>query len=245
MKRTDRRPAARAGFTLLEMLLAIAILATLAAVAVPVAGTVADQKRKAATESEMRNLGQAVVACFEDTGVVPARIRDLLVAPGWKGWTGPYLPGDFDDSISGSRGYQVDGWSRAYTVRAASDVVTIRSRGADGRAGTDDDLELAIDLTPVRRAATVERLETVNLAIRLYNASHLPARPLPADAKGLWTELVAAKLLPKDPRFQTDAWGDALVPDPPGARPVVRVTSTHLRTSEGSSAPRRKPRGWR
>ena len=233
--RTPNRTA-RAGFSLMELVIAVTIMSVLAAVAVPVAGTVLDQGRRQATMEEMQDLVAAAEAAFVDTLTLPADLEDLAVDPGDDGWTGPYLVGTFDDHVTGLAGYGLDAWSRAYRLDVAGDVWTLTSDGPDGKKATDDDLVLELDATRLRRAETLDRLATINQAILAYNGEHHEDAPLPTGIAGIRSSLVTRGFLPDHGRYGVDAWGDDLVEDPVGGTPVVRVTSVHLGvTSAGSS----------
>jgi len=240
---TQRFP--RSGFTLLELVVTVTIVAILAGAAVPVTSKVLGHRARQATRAELQTLADAVVQYVWDTNALPAELADLLVDPRVAGWSGPYLPGVVTDELTDAPGYLVDAWSRGYSVAATDDVLTITSAGADGRFGTDADVSIDVNVTPVRRARTLDRLEVVNAAVRAYNAVHLPAAPLSSSWTRAYEELIDAGLMPRAPEYRTDAWGDELVADPVGGRPVVRIGSVHLMSAgalrdAASSWPRRR-----
>ncbi|HVS19976.1 MAG TPA: prepilin-type N-terminal cleavage/methylation domain-containing protein, partial [Planctomycetota bacterium] len=171
------------GFTLLELIVAVAILAILAGAAIPVTAKVLTHKARQATRDELSQLGQAASECFRDTGVLPAGIADLIVDPGLAGWSGPYLPGVVTDQLSGASGYQVDAWSRPYDYATSGDTITLTSAAEDADFGSADDLVLEIDVTWIRREKTLEQLRVLNQAIVLYNGQYQSSDPLPAN----WT----------------------------------------------------------
>lgn len=223
------RPARRrGGFTLMEMIIAVAIMAIVVGAAVPVTSRVVTYRARKATNEELALLAEASTEFFRDTGRLPDAVAELLTDPGDSGWRGPYLPGVVADELSGLTGYEVDAWSRPYSVSAAGDVLTIASRGEDASFGTDRDLTLATDVTPVRRAQTLERLRILNNAIALYNAAYQATDPLPADFAQVYARLTTTGFLPADADFQQDAWGQPFVEDPLGQAPVVRVGSSSL-----------------
>jgi len=232
----------RAGFSLMELIVAVTIMTALAAVAVPVAGTVIDQGYARASKTEMQNLSEASSAMFLDTGILPAKIVELLSNPGLAGWVGPYLPGAFGDKISGLRGYEADAWSVAYRIELEGDVQVITSAGPDSTMDTDDDLVLQLDVTPIRRSVTRERLATINSAIGVYNSSYLKSAPLSTDYGAAHAALVAGGYLPNSSMYELDAWGDAFVGDPVGSAPTVRVTSIHL--SQATTGTSGSSLGW-
>jgi len=225
---------ARAGFSLMEVIISVTIVATLTAVAIPVAGTMVDQAAAKATKAEMQVLAQAAEAYLMDTLELPADVDDLIDNAPLSGWTGPYLAGTFADPHTGSVGYDLDQWGTAYRITRQGDVWRITSDGPDRKKNTSDDFELEIDVTHLRRAETLDRLKTLNQAISAYNVLYLLSDPLPTSTNGVLAALVASGLLPDDARYAVDAWGDAFVTDPVGQTPVVRMNSTHLQPASGS-----------
>jgi len=222
----------RAGFTLIELVVAATIIAILAGAAVPVTTKVLTYRARNATKAELEMLSEACGAFFYDCERLPADLAELLVDPGTgdPGWTGPYLPGVVTDELSGLSGYQVDAWSRPYILTASGDVLTLTSQGEDATTGTATDIVLHYDVTWIRREKTRARLATVNQAIAHYNASFLVADPLPANWAVAFSKLTNPSLgiLPNDADFSQDGWGDAFVEDPLGVAPVVRVTSSNM-----------------
>ena len=225
----------RAGFSLMEVIISVTIVATLTAVAVPVAGTMVNQAAAKATKAEMQVLAEAAEAYLMDTLELPTDVDDLIENAALDGWTGPYLAGTFADPHTGSVGYDLDQWGSAYRIRRQGDVWRVISRGPDRKKNTSDDLELEVDVTHLRRAETLDRLKTLNQAISAYNALYLATAPLPASTSGVLAALVSAGLLPDSERYAVDAWGNAFVTDPVGLSPVVRMNSTHLLPASGSS----------
>jgi len=222
----------------------LTIMSVLAGVAIPVTKTVLDRSHAKATRVEIQALSDATAAMFEDTWALPHQVADLLVDTGIAGWSGPYLPGSFNDSISGLRGYEVDGWSRSYVLDPVGDVLRITSQGPDREIGGGDDIELSLDVTMLRRAETLERLAILNTAIQSYNAVMQSKKSLPADFGSIHTALVVKGFLPSSSAFETDAWADAFVPDPLHQTPVVRVTSIHISAISDGTKTTKKEGGW-
>ncbi len=228
VQRTWPQRAERSGFSLLEIVVAVTIMTILVGAAVPVTSKVVAYKARKATKQELQLLAEAVSAYTHDTLALPVVLEDLLVYSGVDGWSGPYLPGVVTDELTQLPGYLVDAWSRPYELAASGDVLTIRSRGDDGVSGTDKDIALALDVTPIRRARTLERLAVVNQAIHAYNDLYLATAPLSTSWGTAFGQLVAAGFLPNAADYQTDAWGDAFVPVPVGQSPVVAAGSIHV-----------------
>lgn len=224
----------RSGFTLLEIVVVVAIIAMLAGAAIPLASKMMQSQARKATKSEIEALGETALEYFRDTGAVPGSVAALLTNPGTTGWAGPYLAGTVRDTISGLAGYEVDAWSRAYVITAGT-TWTVASRGPDGITGNADDVSLTVDFTPVKRELTLDRLRTINNAITLYNQAYGATSPLPANYTTILDRLVTNGYLPTRTGYSADAWGSAYVPDPTGATPVVRVTSPNIGTTGSGS----------
>lgn len=223
-----RQRSARSGFTLIEIVIAVSILTILVGAAIPLTSKIVNSTARRATLSELTGLSAAVEEYFTDTGVLPARVGDLLVDPGVAGWTGPYVGGVTTDQISGTTSFEVDGWSRAYTVAVNGDQWTCTSSAGDATLGTADDLAVVLDVTGIRRRVSLERLAVINVAITRYNADWGSTEPLPADYASIFSRLVARSYLPNVSTYQLDGWGNAFTADPPATLPVVRATSGNL-----------------
>ncbi len=224
-------------FTLIEIVIAVAILAILAGIAIPVASKAFDSKARRSTRTELEELADSAAEYFRDTFQFPTKALDLLADPGVAGWRGPYVLSTQDEDFMGTTDYDMDAWRQAYQFATVGDSkLEIASSGGDGAFGDENDLEVELDATPIRREVTLDQLDTINQAIALYNARHLPDEPLPTTYGALLDVLVAQALLPDGTPYAADGWGDAFVADPPGKSPVVRVASTHLSVSEGSGS---------
>ncbi|MCC6406660.1 MAG: prepilin-type N-terminal cleavage/methylation domain-containing protein [Planctomycetes bacterium] len=220
--------ASRSAFTLLELVIAVTIMAILAAAAVPAVSTVLGYQMRKSTREELSVLSQACGEYFRDTSTFPTSLAALSVDPTVAGWAGPYLPGELIDPISGLSSYEVDAWSRSYRLTTSGDVLTTASAGDDAVFGSDDDISIELNVTWIRREVTLERLKVINQAIVLYNGVYQITQPLSANYASIYSTLVTNGFLPASTDFQVDAWGDAFVPDPVGVTPVVRVGSSNL-----------------
>jgi len=128
----------RAGFTLVELLLVLAILATLAAIVIPKFAGRTEQAKLTAAKAQIANLGTALDSYEVDTGAYPSGndgLRALLERPGnVDGWRGPYMKQDIP----------LDPWGHPYVYefpgKRGENRYDLYSFGPDGRAGTDDDV---------------------------------------------------------------------------------------------------------
>ncbi len=80
------------GFTLIELLIVVAILAVLAAIAIPMVASRIDEARASANAANIRLLQSAVDLYYLDCSQYPTAFQaDLTEDPGVDGWSGPYI----------------------------------------------------------------------------------------------------------------------------------------------------------
>ena len=141
ISKTGRNSATRQrGFTLVEMLLVLVILATLAAVVVPKFAGRSKQAKVTATKSQISNLEIAIDSFEIDMGYFPKAgndLRDLVAEPNSNNvqdWHGPYL----------KKGIPRDPWGNDYVYNYPAKMnigsYDIYSGGPDMKTGTDDDI---------------------------------------------------------------------------------------------------------
>lgn len=131
----------RSGFTLIEAIVLLAILAVMAGFLVPVIGRPAESGQRVRAERDMRRVADAFRAYHRDTGQWPSNgplnprgnlAQELTWFPclyqdvhSHAGWSGPYLADGIEDEVFGRivarpqcaapRGL-VDPWGRPYLV---------------------------------------------------------------------------------------------------------------------------------
>jgi general secretion pathway protein G len=136
---SPRSPARKQrAFTLVELLLVLVILATLAAIVVPKFSGRTEQAKVTAAITQIANFGVALDAFEVDTGSYPkgkSGLQDLVVQPrDQDNWKGPYMKGEVP----------VDPWKNEYIYecpgRHNEKSYDLMSMGPDGRANTDDDI---------------------------------------------------------------------------------------------------------
>jgi len=131
MRRQGSAPtAASRGFTLVELLLVLVILAIIAGLVLPnIIGRAEKAKAKAAS-SQITRLSMSVETYYLDTGDTPQSLEDLVKEPGTvNGWNGPYV----------KESLLKDPWGREYHYRNPGEhgEFDIFSYGADGQQGGD------------------------------------------------------------------------------------------------------------
>lgn len=96
----DRRRAGSAGFTLVEIILVLAVMAILAGVMAPYALREIDAAKREATQLELSGIESGLLAYYRDCGDLPrtATGLDALVQniDSRAGWDGPYISGKGD-----------------------------------------------------------------------------------------------------------------------------------------------------
>jgi len=125
------RPAARAGFTLIEVLLVVAILGILATVVV--VNFTGRQKGAMirAARASIAAICTAVDMYEVDNGRFPAGLNALIQSSGEPNWNGPYLRG----------GVPADPWGTAFQYTLKGDgAYVVASAGPDLQMNSDDDI---------------------------------------------------------------------------------------------------------
>lgn len=221
----------RRGPSLLEVVVVLAAVAVIAMAGLPSLTGSIESARLLDTRREMSRLETAFSAYFEDTLALPASFQDLVAdVSDREGWAGPYLAALGPRSVGASLSLIRDAWDAPYHVALHDGhTATLTSRGPDGQLGSPDDCVLNLDMTPILRRETRQRLDLLQAAISAYNARHLPDRPLPREARALVERLIAAGFLPDGvEHLARDAWGTPWRADPPGRDPLVRLSSARL-----------------
>jgi len=134
-KVTDVRD--RRGFTMVELLLVLVILAVLAAIVVPKFTGRSEQARVTAAQTQISSFETSLDAFEVDNGYYPQgdeALQDLVEEPkDARSWHGPYL-----------KEIPLDPWGNAYVYeypgRQNEKGYDLMSMGPDGRAGGDDDI---------------------------------------------------------------------------------------------------------
>ncbi len=125
------------GFTLVELMLVVAIIGMLAAMVVPRLAGRSEQAKTARAKSDLATIGLALDLYELDLGRYPDALDGLAAAEapsslgGGVKWNGPYL----------KKGLPKDPWGRPYVYQKTSQHhqdYDLSSLGPDGQPGNDD-----------------------------------------------------------------------------------------------------------
>jgi general secretion pathway protein G len=132
-----RTQKTRRAFTLVEMLLVVAIIGILAALVIPkIAGT-RDRAAKTAVGADINGGIKSALGQYEiDMGTYPKNFQDLIQQPNnAKNWHGPYMD---------PPKLPMDPWGFPYIYifpgKHNQNSYDLSSVGPDGKEGTDDDI---------------------------------------------------------------------------------------------------------
>ena len=126
----DDRISREDGFTLVEMLVVLAIIALITTLVAPQILRYLGSARVDAAQAQIRNLSSALELYYIDNGGYPTKeegLSALTTAPGSATrWNGPYMKGA--DKLA-------DPWGNPYLYNSTGAAFTIRSLGRDGKEG--------------------------------------------------------------------------------------------------------------
>ena len=138
MKKMLRRSMASRGFTLIELMLVLVILAVLATIVMKNFAGYSEKARVTTAKAQVSNIADALDTFEVDVGRYPTTEEGLLSLyeqPGSaKGWTKPYIKQKIGN----------DPWGHPYIYRFPGQKnpkgFDVFSAGPDGTEGTEDDI---------------------------------------------------------------------------------------------------------
>ena len=136
-KNTVQKTKSQRAFTLVEMMLVVAIIGILAALVIPKIAGNTERARVTAAMADINGGIKSALGQYEvDNGFYPRSLQDLIAPPGnAKNWHGPY----FDPPK-----LPLDPWGNPYIYnypgKHNQGSYDLLSAGPDGKEGTDDDV---------------------------------------------------------------------------------------------------------
>lgn len=135
MDRRMRRKRRAAGFTLLEVLLVLAILVALGAMATVAISGRQEKADRDTAKAQVQLLSSMIDNYRFDMKTMPESLDDLIEKPSDSKmaarWAGPYL---------NKKSIPLDPWDNEYKYESKDNVAKVWSVGPDGSDGTDDDV---------------------------------------------------------------------------------------------------------
>jgi type II secretion system protein G len=184
----------QAGFTLIEVIVVLAVMGLLLGAAMPLAGAVVQANRRQEAQDELARLAEALDAYYFERAAFPASLQatDFL---------GVFLqPGPGDTVVFDPFGA---GQTYVYTVNGAAGTATVHSRGEDGvdnGANQEEHVVRVFAAVPGARR-TRQRLRVVVEVL----ANHIESG---GSVTGTWPQLRAAMGLGAS--YDTDGFGTTL-----------------------------------
>jgi len=121
--------AMRAGFTLIEILVAVAIIGILGTVATVSIPRILENAKIKAAKSGVDSLKNAVVTYNIEKGKYPSDLKALVESSG-----------DDDPVVEGGEGALYDPWGVEYKYERKGKKIVVISAGPDGEFGGEDDI---------------------------------------------------------------------------------------------------------
>ncbi len=121
--------AMRSGFTLIEILVAVAIIGIMGTVAVMNITANIEKAKVTATKEAVVNIKNAVINYYMQTKKYPSDLRALITASG-----------DEEPILDGGEGALEDPWGTEFKYERTGKKIAVISAGPDMSFGTEDDI---------------------------------------------------------------------------------------------------------
>lgn len=121
--------ALRAGFTLMEIMVAVAIIGIMSTMAVMGVTRMMESAKKDAAQSGVQSIKNAVTTYYLENKRYPSDLSVLVESKG-----------DEEAILTGGEGALDDPWGTQFKMEGRGNRIVIISAGPDGEFGTDDDI---------------------------------------------------------------------------------------------------------
>ena len=182
-----------AGFTLIELIVVLAVLGVLVAAAAPLAGAVADADRRQEVQRELAELGTALDAYWFEHAAFPATLTAT-----------DFLGVHVHPGVGNTAVLDPFGTGQGYLYSTATPgLAVVYSRGDNGRDNgvANEEFVLRVDAAVPGTRKTWQRLRLIVEVL----AEHIEAG---GSVAGSWPTVRAAAGLPAS--FDADGWGTTL-----------------------------------
>lgn len=132
-QRRRKKSQSRRGFTLMEVMLVLVIIAAIASIAVLNLGAFRTRAFQNTAKAEIATLKQAIESYSINVGTYPESLEALHTQP-----SNISDPSKWMQTLKEAPGN--DPWEHPYEYKLNGDAYEIRSAGPDGQTGTEDDI---------------------------------------------------------------------------------------------------------
>lgn len=133
-----RRPTAQAGFSLIEMMLVLGIIAFIAAMVAQNVFKAGEKAKQGEAKLGVKKIASEAQAFYTDTGNLPSKLDDLMTKPAnAQNWSRQYI----------KPSQAKDPWGNPFVLKTGADYgdgFVVLSYGADGKeGGTGNDADIS------------------------------------------------------------------------------------------------------